>query len=165
MWKDIVGWKNYYEVNEKGDVRNKITEKVLVGDVNSGGYKRVCLYNKNNSPSKQRFFRHRLVAEYFVDNPLNLPVVNHKNGDKGFNHYKNLEWVSYRDNCVHSRKVIKRQEHKPFRVEFENGEEYTFDFKVDLSKKINVSSVLVKYWLHQKSHTYTKYGIKDIYYI
>lgn len=56
MWKDIKNWELYYEVNEFGEVRNKITQKLLLGDINSSGYKRVCLYNKNHIPQKQRFF-------------------------------------------------------------------------------------------------------------
>nr|DAF58691.1 MAG TPA: NUMOD4 motif protein [Siphoviridae sp. ctxMM9] len=55
MWKDIPEWEDYYEVNENGEVRNKITKKLIVGDINNAGYYRVCLYHK---PRKQRFFRH-----------------------------------------------------------------------------------------------------------
>ena len=34
-----------------------------------------------------------------------------------------------------------------------------------LSEQLGISSVLVKYWLHGKSNTYVKYGIKKINYI
>ena len=56
MWKDIIGWEKYYEINEHGDVRNKLTKHLVIGDKNSVGYMRVCLYNKNHNPKKQRFF-------------------------------------------------------------------------------------------------------------
>ena len=46
MWKDIPEWEDYYEVNENGEVRNKITNKLIVGDINNAGYYRVCLYHK-----------------------------------------------------------------------------------------------------------------------
>ena len=62
IWKDIKNWEEFYEVNEFGDVRNKITKRFLIGDINSSGYYRVCLYNKTHFPEKERFFRHRLVA-------------------------------------------------------------------------------------------------------
>lgn len=55
MWKDIIGWEGLYQVNENGDVINKITKHVLVGDVNPAGYCRVCLYCKQHKPPKQRF--------------------------------------------------------------------------------------------------------------
>jgi hypothetical protein len=41
---------------------------------------------------------HRLVAEAFLDNPNNLPIVHHKNRDKLDNRLENLQWVSYQDN-------------------------------------------------------------------
>ena len=30
MWKDIPNWENYYEINELGEVRNKITKKLII---------------------------------------------------------------------------------------------------------------------------------------
>lgn len=51
-----------------------------------------------------RKYVHRLVAEYFLDNPDNLPQVNHKDCNKSNNHVSNLEWVSAADNIRHSHK-------------------------------------------------------------
>lgn len=38
MWKDIPNWENYYEINELGEVRNKITKKLIIGDTNNAGW-------------------------------------------------------------------------------------------------------------------------------
>lgn len=43
-------------------------------------------------------YAHRLVAEYFLDNPKNLPYVHHKDGNKLNNKKENLEWVSAQEN-------------------------------------------------------------------
>ena len=36
MWKDIEDWEEFYEINEDGDVRNKQTGHLVIGDRNSG---------------------------------------------------------------------------------------------------------------------------------
>jgi len=41
---------------------------------------------------------HRLVAESFIDNDNNLPLVDHINGDRKNNKVDNLRWVSHEDN-------------------------------------------------------------------
>ena len=56
---------------------------------------------------------HRLVAQAFVDNPDNLGIVTHINGDKNDNTACNLKWV---DKAVHIRKEkpIKRNAWKDY---------------------------------------------------
>lgn len=68
MWKSIKEWEGLYSINENGDIKNDKTGKLIVGDKNNCGYCRVCLYDKQNN-RKQRYFRHRLVAIHFLDNP------------------------------------------------------------------------------------------------
>jgi hypothetical protein len=46
---------------------------------------------------------HRLVAEKYLPNPHNLPVINHKDGNTSNNHVDNLEWTTKRKNCEHAR--------------------------------------------------------------
>lgn len=44
---------------------------------------------------------HRLVARFFIPNPFNKKYVNHKDGNPLNNHWRNLEWVTARENQLH----------------------------------------------------------------
>ena len=106
-WKDIIGYEGYYQISNFGNVKNVQTNKILIGDTNNVGYKRVILYK----PIKKRFFIHRLVAIYFCDGYKENLVVNHKDGNKQNNHFNNLEWVTHSENDLHAFKMNLRNAH------------------------------------------------------
>jgi hypothetical protein len=130
--------------------------RLIVGDKNSEGYDRVCLYNKNHQPPKQRFFRHRLVAEHFLENPNNLPEVNHLDTNLNHNYASNLEWVNKKDNELHSRKYGAK-EYKPFIVIYTNGKVKYFDVKEDLADELHITRGCVKHWLHKNNKGFKRY--------
>lgn len=104
-WLPVIGYEELYEVSNYGQVRNTRTGKILSG-VNTNGYIRVRLYNKDGKPNK--YYVHRLVAEAFILNPNNYPIVNHKDENKSNNYYENLEWCTYLYNLTYNNMHITR---------------------------------------------------------
>lgn len=45
---------------------------------------------------------HRIIGALFIDNPNNLPLINHKDGCKWNNVFSNLEWTTYKGNAKHA---------------------------------------------------------------
>lgn len=97
-FKPIINYDSYL-IYENGDVKNLNTNKMLKGSISENGYK---YYRLSHNNEKKMFYAHRLVAEHFLENPNNLPVVNHKDGNKLNNEVSNLEWVSYSENAQHA---------------------------------------------------------------
>ena len=106
-WKPVVGYEGLYEVSNWGRVKSikrivksprgyrTVCERTLKPTKDSHGYLCVSLYKEG----KMKFVKiHRLVAEAFLDNPDNLPQINHKDEDKTNNHVNNLEWCDAKYN-------------------------------------------------------------------
>ena len=74
--------------------------KELKGSKDSKGYLCLDLRGKNGKLNYPKI--HRLVAEVFLENPENLPQVNHIDGNKTNNNVENLEWVTNKDNRIHA---------------------------------------------------------------
>ena len=108
--KQIKTYPNY-SVTENGEVIStgriagrsgkgfSTKELTLTTMHNQNGYCMVNLY-KDKKP-KTRYV-HRLVAEAYLENPANLPQVNHKDGNKDNNTVDNLEWCTSLHNNKHA---------------------------------------------------------------
>lgn len=101
-WKDIPGYEGYYKVSNMGNIksfkRNIEKGTVLKTIMGKRGYP---LINLTIDGKSSQFLIHRLVATCFLDNPDNLPIINHKDLNKTNNYVNNLEWCTYRDNVSH----------------------------------------------------------------
>lgn len=118
IWKDVVGFEGYYQVSNLGRVRSvdrivkgsfgSLQNKrsvILSSAINTAGYYSVALTRNANSKS---YRVHRLVAEAFLPNPNNLPIINHKDENKLNNSVENLEWCTYSYNAKYNGCMTKR---------------------------------------------------------
>jgi hypothetical protein len=88
-----------YIITNDGKVYNLKRKRFLISTRIATGYMSI---NLSNNKKIKTFNVHRLVALLFLDNPNNLPEVNHIDFDKTNNKIENLEWVSSSDNIKHN---------------------------------------------------------------
>jgi len=92
-----ISTNNRYSVLDSGVVLG-ITGKPMKPQLDGKGYLRVQLKTPAKHNNVTTLKVHRVVAEHFIDNPLNLPQVDHLDGDKSNNNASNLEWVTNDEN-------------------------------------------------------------------
>lgn len=107
-WKDVKEYEGMYQVSTHGDVRSvdrvtpdkrNIKGRYLKIRLDRYGYSAVSL-SKNSKIKNLKV--HRLVAINFIKNQKNKPQVNHLDGNKTNNYYKNLEWATAKENQNHA---------------------------------------------------------------
>lgn len=109
----VSDYEGLYEVSELGDIRS-LDRTVLGKDgtyypfkgrslkpaINSSiQYLQVSLWKEGVGTSH---YVHRLVAKAHVKNPLDLPEVNHLDGDRTNPVASNLEWCTSSQNSIHA---------------------------------------------------------------
>lgn len=95
-FKVIPGFPKY-EVSDPGNVRSLQFRKpkLLGGGRDNKGYRCLTLCREGEHKSVRV---HRLVAEAFVDNPLDLSCVRHLDGNPANDRASNLCWGTYAEN-------------------------------------------------------------------
>lgn len=115
IWKAIKGYEGLYEVSNLGNVRsldridriNHFWKGNMLKLKNDKGYYRATLCKDGN---KKMFFIHRLVAEAFILNPNNYPIINHKDENPLNNRVENLEWCTHQYNSNYGTCIERRAE-------------------------------------------------------
>ena len=86
-----------FTIDTQGVITNTKTNKVLKPHKHCSGYMVVTL--PMGKRGKVKVVRvHKALAETFITNPNNLPMVNHIDEDKSNYSLSNLEWVTGKEN-------------------------------------------------------------------
>ena len=108
-WRDVVGWEDFYMVSSFGRIMSK-SKVVRCGNgtrtlkpqlkrikVRDNGYCEVGLTNLDN---RKFALVHRLVAEAFIQNPQNKPLIDHLDRNRQNNNISNLRWCTMSENML-----------------------------------------------------------------
>ena len=90
-----------YKITLSGRIFSIKSKKYIGNYTDNLGYKTVRVYRDKDC--KGKFIKiHRLLATLFIENPNNLPFVDHYDKNRSNNCLSNLRWISPRDNnCNH----------------------------------------------------------------
>lgn len=110
-WRDIKGYEKY-QISNLGRVRSlnyRQTGRVQVLRPKKGkcGYLHITLYKDGY---RKHYQVHRLVAQAFLENPDNLPQVNHKDENPSNNRAENLEYCTAKYNTNYGNRNQKMSE-------------------------------------------------------
>lgn len=179
IWKDIKGYEGYYQCSNLGRIRTldrviirkdgrKDTKrgKILKFRTNPNGYYQVSLW-KNNL--RKMLYVHKLVAETFIENPLNLKLVNHKDEDKTNNATTNLEWetssgnnIKYYQNHVSKSKGQKYKRNKIAIIDITTNLVMIYSSKAEAARTINLSPTQFDRYINSGKSWKGKYVFKSI---
>jgi len=101
-FKNIKGFNNYL-ISKNGEIYSLKRKKLLSWNVKKDGYAIIGLMQ---NPKKRKFlYIHRLVGYHFLMEVSGKNEINHKDGNKLNNNYKNLEWCTRKENQVHASRI------------------------------------------------------------
>lgn len=162
IWKDVKDYENLYQVSNLGRVKRilfvnniiiKQKEVIIKQNINKRNRCIAHLY-KNNK--RKAISVHRLVANAFIENPNNLPQVNHIDGNPKNNKVSNLEWCSASYNCKHAyiNDLTKLKEYNKSKMKpIIRSDDKIYNNAYDASKDLNVSVCSIRDCLKNRIKT------------
>lgn len=160
LWKPLLEYKGI-EISSIGRVRkaaNKRRKERILTEFpkDRDGYCRCSVQKLDGTWTSQPV--HRLVAKAFIPNVENKQAVNHIDGNRQNNKVENLEWVTPKENVIHSfrfglRRKCKQVPRKTILTDFQISqidklrEFYTVN---QIAKLFNIEYQSLKNIIHKK---------------
>lgn len=160
LWKPPLEYKGI-EVSSIGRIRkaaNKSRKERILTEFpkDRDGYYRCSVQRLDGTWTSQPV--HRLVAKAFIPRTKNRDIVNHIDGNRTNNRIENLEWVTPKENVIHSfkfgsRKICKQVPKKTILTDFQVNqigklrELYTVN---QIAKLFNIEYQSLKNIIHKK---------------
>lgn len=156
IWKTLKNHPNY-QVSNFGSVRSIFKKENKKPYITTNGFYGLRLWKDNKEHAANI---HRLVGEYFVDNPNNSKLIKHKDNNKLNNKYDNLEWV---DKIVNIN--IDLQD-KICQIHIKKKVEIVWDSYLDVCKEMDIKFDDLNKACHDgsvlKGYTWKKYVEEDL---
>lgn len=155
-WKKILldNKETKYEVSNKGNIKNAKFNKLMSQFTNANGHVFCCLYENKKQYNP---YVHRLMAEAFLPNPNNYPVVNHKDGNKSNNVLENLEWALQSENVTHAYETVGNKGNQREIVQYDGSDMKNiinrFDTVNDVAAYFNKERSTISRYLNGRSAT------------
>ena len=173
IWRDIPWYEWIYQVSNIWNIRSLyyrnqfyITKKIhiLKPCIKKEWYKMVIL---NKSWFINWKLVHRLVAQAFIVNPDNKPCVNHKDWNKQNNCIDNLEWVTYKENLLHSCNILWNKHwinlsKKVYQYDLQGNYIKTWDSSMNIQRQLWISQWNISNCCNWKQKTALGYIWKHI---
>lgn len=99
QWKPVKDYEDYYLISNYGELYIKKKKRLVKECKDKQGYTKIILYKDGTRKYTQM---HRLVAQHFIPNPDNKPLILHKIplSKGGTNRADNLYWGTPRENII-----------------------------------------------------------------
>lgn len=148
VFKDIPEWEDAYSISNIGRIWSKKMKHFIAIRTSNHGYLTADLFTRRKGVvRRKKIYVHRVVAQCFVPNPQNKPIVDHIDNDKTNCVYTNLQWVSNSENVKKGylqNKEYRRNKFKKCPVYINTTPKVYFDSMAECAKSLGLPKERIK---------------------